>query len=386
MISEVENTAIAVNGLVKSFGAHRVLGKIDLKVRRGEFLTLVGPSGCGKSTLLRLIAGLETASEGDISIAGRDVTKAPPKQRDVAMVFQNYALYPHLTVAQNMSVPLRMRRLGRLQRLPLIGSLMPRASEKLASIKTEVEAVATSLAIEHLLARKPAQLSGGQRQRVALGRAIVRKPQVFLLDEPLSNLDAQLRVHMRSELVQLHRRLGVTLIYVTHDQAEAMTMSSRIAVMFAGQILQIGTPDAVYDNPDHLKVAQFISNPGLNTLPLALILGGPRGRQIDDSLGTIAASGSDLTVGFRPEACALAASAAVADLSGRVLLCERFGAEAFIHVLLHGAPAPVIVRVEPSQASVLLPEEVVHIQIDASKIFVFGQDGTRVRNQRRAAA
>ncbi|UIY32765.1 ABC transporter ATP-binding protein (plasmid) [Neorhizobium galegae] len=367
------------------FGAHRVLGKIDLKVRRGEFLTLVGPSGCGKSTLLRLIAGLETASEGDISIAGRDVTKAP-KQRDVAMVFQNYALYPHLTVAQNMSVPLRMRRLGRLQRFPLIGSLMPQASEKLASIKTEVEAAARSLAIEHLLARKPAQLSGGQRQRVALGRAIVRKPQVFLLDEPLSNLDAQLRVHMRSELVQLHRRLGVTLIYVTHDQAEAMTMSSRIAVMFAGQILQIGTPDAVYDNPDHLKVAQFISNPGLNTLPLALILGGPRGRQIDDSLGTIAASGSDLTVGFRPEACALAASAAVADLSGRVLLCERFGAEAFIHVLLHGASAPVIVRVEPSQASVLLPEDVVHIQIDASKIFVFGQDGTRVRDQRRAAA
>ncbi|WP_046637814.1 ABC transporter ATP-binding protein [Neorhizobium galegae] len=386
MISEVDNTAIDVNGLVKLFGAHRVLGKIDLKVRRGEFLTLVGPSGCGKSTLLRLIAGLETASEGDISIAGRDVTKAPPKQRDVAMVFQNYALYPHLTVAQNMSVPLRMRRLGRLQRLPLIGSLMPQASEKLASIKTEVEAAARSLAIEHLLARKPAQLSGGQRQRVALGRAIVRKPQVFLLDEPLSNLDAQLRVHMRSELVQLHRRLGVTLIYVTHDQAEAMTMSSRIAVMFAGQILQIGTPDAVYDNPDHLKVAQFISNPGLNTLPLALILGGPRGRQIDDSLWTIAASGSDLTVGFRPEACALAASAAVADLSGRVLLCERFGAEAFIHVLLHGASAPVIVRVEPSQASVLLPDEVVHIQIDASKIFVFGQDGTRVRDQRRAAA
>ncbi|CDZ68149.1 Sn-glycerol-3-phosphate import ATP-binding protein UgpC [Neorhizobium galegae bv. orientalis] len=386
MIREVDNTAIDVNGLVKSFGAHRVLGKIDLKVRRGEFLTLVGPSGCGKSTLLRLIAGLETASEGDISIAGRDVTRAPPKQRDVAMVFQNYALYPHLTVAQNMSVPLRMRRLGRLQRLPLIGSLMPQASEKLASIKAEVEAAARSLAIEHLLARKPAQLSGGQRQRVALGRAIVRKPQVFLLDEPLSNLDAQLRVHMRSELVQLHRRLGVTLIYVTHDQAEAMTMSSRIAVMFAGQILQIGTPDAVYDNPDHLKVAQFISNPGLNTLPLALLLGGPRGRQIGDGLGTIAASGSDLTVGFRPETCSLAASAAVADLSGRVLLCERFGAEAFIHVLLNGAPAPVIVRVEPSQASTLLPEEVVHIQIDASKIFVFGQDGTRVRDQRRAAA
>lgn len=382
MISEEDNIAIDIKGLVKSFDAHLVLGKIDLKVRHGEFLTLVGPSGCGKSTLLRLIAGLETASEGNISIAGRDVTRTPPKKRNVAMVFQNYALYPHLTVAQNMSVPLRMRRLGRLERLPFIGSMMPRVPEKLASIKTEVEAVSKSLAIEHLLERKPAQLSGGQRQRVALGRAIVRKPQVFLLDEPLSNLDAQLRVHMRSELVQLHRRLGVTLIYVTHDQAEAMTMSSRIAVMFAGQILQIGTPDAVYDNPDHLKVAQFISNPGLNTLPLALLLDGPWGRQVDDVLGTITASGSDFTVGFRPEACSFVASAAVADLSGRVLLCERFGAEAFIHVLLDDAPAPVIVRVEPSQASALFPEDVVHIRIDDSKIFVFEQGGARVRDQR----
>ncbi|MBZ9994292.1 ABC transporter ATP-binding protein [Mesorhizobium sp. BH1-1-4] len=385
MVGETDNTAIDANGLVKSFGAHQVLGEINLKVRPGEFLTLVGPSGCGKSTLLRLIAGLETATKGHISIGGRDVTKAPPKQRDVAMVFQNYALYPHLTVAQNIAVPLRMRRLGRLQRLPVIGSLMPGASEKLAEIRNEVEAAAKSLAIEHLLTRKPAQLSGGQRQRVALGRAIVRKPQVFLLDEPLSNLDAQLRVHMRSELVQLHRRLGVTLIYVTHDQAEAMTMSSRIAVMFAGKILQIGTPDAVYDNPDHLKVAQFISNPGLNTLPLAAILGGPRGRQIADGIGSIAASAPGMTVGFRPEACSLAASATNADLSGRVLLCERFGAEAFVHVMLDEARL-IIVRVEPHQAAVLSPDAVVNVQINPTQVFVFGADGLRVRDQRRAAA
>jgi multiple sugar transport system ATP-binding protein len=385
VISEADKTAIEVDGLVKSYGTQRVLGNIDLQVKPGEFLTLVGPSGCGKSTLLRLIAGLETASEGHISIAGREVTKAPPKQRDVAMVFQNYALYPHLTVEQNMSVPLRMRRLSRVQRLPFIGSLMPHASVKLAEIKSEVEAAAKSLAIDHLLARKPAQLSGGQRQRVALGRAIVRKPKVFLLDEPLSNLDAQLRVHMRSELVQLHRRLGVTLIYVTHDQAEAMTMSSRIAVMFAGQILQIGTPDAVYDNPDHLKVAQFISNPGLNTVPLISIINGPQGRHLADSVGFIAQNAAEMTVGFRPEGCSITTSAVQADFSGRVILTERFGAEAFVHVLLDDARS-IIVRVEPNQASTLSPDAVIHIQIDPAKLFIFGADGSRVRIQERVAA
>jgi len=381
-VSDINDGAIDARGLVKQFGGHRVVGPVDLSVRPGEFLTLVGPSGCGKSTLLRLIAGLETASEGSISIAGRTVTDDPPKERDVAMVFQNYALYPHLTVAQNMAVPLRMRRLSLPQRLPFVGSLLPRSAATLAEIDHDVEQVAKSLGIAQLLSRKPAQLSGGQRQRVALGRAIVRKPRVFLLDEPLSNLDAQLRVQMRSELVQLHRRLQVTLIYVTHDQAEAMTMSSRIAVMFAGNILQIGTPEAVYDDPDHLKVARFISNPGLNTMPFAAIANTQLGRQV----GAMATGSTECTIAFRPEACTAVSSADQTDLSGRVIFCERFGAEAFAHIAVDYLEHPIIARIEPAHATRLTCDQLVRLNLDISKLFLFGPDGLRLRPRRRAAA
>ncbi|WP_293402712.1 MULTISPECIES: ABC transporter ATP-binding protein [unclassified Neorhizobium] len=381
-MTDIDNAAIDATGLTKQFGGHRVLGPVDLSVRPGEFLTLVGPSGCGKSTLLRLIAGLETASEGSIRIAGRIVTDAPPRARDVAMVFQNYALYPHLTVAQNIAVPLRMRRLSLPQRLPVVGPLLPRSAATLSQINDDVEQTAKSLGIGHLLSRKPAQLSGGQRQRVALGRAIVRKPRVFLLDEPLSNLDAQLRVQMRSELVQLHRRLRVTLIYVTHDQAEAMTMSSRIAVMFAGEILQIGTPEAVYDDPDHLKVASFISNPGLNTLPFIAIAN----TQLGCQLGAMASASPDCTIAFRPEACATVSSGEQSDLSGRLIFCERFGAEAFAHIAVDYAEHPIIARVEPGNAARMSCDQLVHLSLDVSKLFLFGSDGSRLRHQRRAAA
>ncbi len=371
--------AIRLRGLEKRFGTHTVLKSIDLGVRPGEFLTLVGPSGCGKSTLLRLIAGLETPSAGDIAIGGNPVTSVPPKERDVAMVFQNYALYPHLTVKQNIAVPLRMRRLNQLQRLPLIGSMMPGAAGKLAAIEEDVRMAATSLAIDALLDRKPAQLSGGQRQRVALGRAIVRKPKVFLLDEPLSNLDAQLRVHMRSELVQLHRRLGVTMVYVTHDQAEAMTMSTRIAVMFGGEIVQLGSPDAVYDDPDHLKVAQFISTPTLNLLAHQTMLRSPRGAELARRLGGPSGIDSRWTIGFRPEGCALAMDAATADFRGEVLLCERFGAEAFVHVVLEGTGETVVVRVDPTAASAMRIGGPAAIMLDPSRVFVFDETGARRR-------
>jgi multiple sugar transport system ATP-binding protein len=381
-VTDIDNAAINAIGLVKRFGGQRVLGPVDLSVRPGEFLTLVGPSGCGKSTLLRLIAGLETASEGSIRIAGRTVTDAPPKERDIAMVFQNYALYPHLTVAQNMAVPLRMRRLSLPQRLPVVGRLLPRSATTLSQINHDVEQAAKSLGIGHLLSRKPAQLSGGQRQRVALGRAIVRKPRVFLLDEPLSNLDAQLRVQMRSELVQLHRRLRVTLIYVTHDQAEAMTMSSRIAVMFAGEILQIGTPEAVYDDPDHLKVASFISNPGLNTLPFAAIAN----TQLSRQLGAVASGSPGCTVAFRPEACAAVSVGEQSDLIGRLIFCERFGAEAFAHIAVECAEHPIIARIDPASAARMTCDQLVRLNLDASKLFLFGPDGSRLRHQRRAAA
>lgn len=381
-VSKNDIAAIEASGLGKRFGEHQILKGVNLSVRPGEFLTLVGPSGCGKSTLLRLIAGLEKASEGSVRISGQTVTDAPPKERDVAMVFQNYALYPHLTVAQNMAVPLRMRRLSRLQRLPAFGAFIPGTAAATAQISEDVTTAARSLGIEHLLGRKPAQLSGGQRQRVALGRAIVRKPRAFLLDEPLSNLDAQLRVRMRSELVQLHRSLGVTLIYVTHDQAEAMTMSSRIAVMFAGEILQIGAPDEVYDDPNHLKVARFISNPGLNLLPFAVLANTGWGRKT----GLSSFMTNDCTVGFRPEACTLASSGEPFDLEGRLIFCERSGAEAFAHIATDHTEMPVIARTEPALAAKMSPGQRTALRLDGDKLFVFASDGARMRVKVRAAA
>jgi multiple sugar transport system ATP-binding protein len=226
-----------------------VLKAVSLDVRDGEFLTLVGSSGCGKSTILRVIAGLESQDTGAVRIAGRSVDHLRPKQRNVAMVFQSYALYPHMSVKDNIAMPLIMQRLRLAERLPVIGRLSPRRAGVVEEIDGEVSAVARQLQIEQLLARKPSQLSGGQRQRVALGRAMVRRPDVFLMDEPLSNLDAKLRVHMRTELTDLHRRLGVTFVYVTHDQVEAMTMSDRVALMDEGRIVQLGAPADLYHDP-----------------------------------------------------------------------------------------------------------------------------------------
>ena len=227
---------VTIQAIDKSYGALAVLNGVDLEIADGEFVVLVGPSGCGKSTLLRIIAGLEQQSGGSILIDGKAVDKLHPSHRDIAMVFQSYALYPHLTVAENITVPLRMRRLSFAQRLPLLGRWIPGASEINAGISRDVNEAMETLAIAHLADRKPGQLSGGQRQRVAVGRAMVRQPQAFLMDEPLSNLDAELRVHMRAEITELHSRLATTFIYVTHDQAEAMTMADRIAVMICGRL------------------------------------------------------------------------------------------------------------------------------------------------------
>ena len=258
---------ITLKGVTKTYGSQSVLNDINLDIADGEFLTLVGPSGCGKSTTLRIIAGLETQSTGDVFIDGSTVNETRPSKRDLAMVFQSYALYPHLTVHQNLITPLKLRDLTALERVPLFGHLMPERSKKMSTISAEVHKVAEILKIEPLLDRKPGQLSGGQRQRVALGRAMVRNPAAFLMDEPLSNLDASLRVHMRAELSELHRELKATFIYVTHDQAEALTMSDRIAVMMDGDLLQLGPPDEVYENPTDIRVAEFIGSPKMNILP-----------------------------------------------------------------------------------------------------------------------
>ena len=246
-------SGIFLKKINKSFGNTLVLNNVDLEIYEGEFLTLVGPSGCGKSTLLRILAGLESSDSGEVFIGGADMTKVKPADRNLAMVFQSYALYPHLTVSENMLTPLKLRHLSTLERFPLIGPFISR--EKRNELTERVRKTAKILKLESFLKRKPGQLSGGQRQRAALGRAMVRNPVGFLMDEPLSNLDAALRVHMRSELSELHKALGSTFVYVTHDQAEALTMSNRLAVMMDGNILQLGKPREIYEKPSDIRVA-----------------------------------------------------------------------------------------------------------------------------------
>jgi multiple sugar transport system ATP-binding protein len=246
---------LEVDRLVKRFGAAEVLRGIDLAVEQGGFLVLVGPSGCGKSTLLNTIAGLEAISEGEIRIDGRRVNELHPKDRDIAMVFQSYALYPNMNVEQNISFGMEMRGVAKAER------------------DTAVQEVAALLQISQLLKRKPSQLSGGQRQRVAMGRALVRQPKIFLFDEPLSNLDAKLRVEMRTEIKKLHQRLGATIVYVTHDQIEAMTLASQIAVMRGGVLQQFGTPREVYEHPANTFVAGFMGSPSMNLIPATVVEG-----------------------------------------------------------------------------------------------------------------
>ncbi len=382
---------VVLTGIAKAFGRTRVLEDVDLSIEPGEFLTLVGPSGCGKSTLLRIIAGLEAADRGSVAIGSRTVDLLPPDQRDVAMVFQSYALYPHMTVAGNMATPLEMRRLTLAERLPLIRLLSPRRPRVMRGIMTEVRAVAETLQIAHLLDRKPAQLSGGQRQRVALGRAMVRRPRVFLMDEPLSNLDAALRVHMRTELAELHARLGITFIYVTHDQVEAMTMSSRVALMDQGRILQLGTPADLYDRPATLAVARFIGSPPINVIEGET--DGTGAVRIDGVRLPIAPgvpAGTRITVGIRPEALHPASPRHDGPvLRARLKRAENLGAEWMLHAMLAGAgDAKLVVRITAAEhdtaaAAGLLGEEIA-LAVAPSGTHLFGADGARIAVRRLA--
>ncbi|HVZ00929.1 MAG TPA: ATP-binding cassette domain-containing protein [Dongiaceae bacterium] len=276
-------TAVELRSVSKSFGHHLVCRDVNLSVREGEFVTLLGSSGCGKTTTLNMIAGLEDASAGDILMNGQRVNDLSPVQRDVAMVFQNYALYPHMTVAQNIGFTLKMRKLAPTE------------------IRTRVERVAQSLELSALLERLPAQLSGGQQQRVAIGRALVREPRVFLFDEPFSNLDAGLRVRMRVEVKELHQRLGVTSIFVTHDQEEAMSISDRIAVMNAGVVEQFGTPEEIYNQPATRYVASFIGSPRIELYAGTLEPGACRIGGVALPIGAMAAGDPEVEVGVRPE-------------------------------------------------------------------------------------
>ncbi len=366
--------AVELHGIGKGFGADDVLKNIDLTIRPGEFLSLVGMSGCGKSTLLRIIAGLEQPDRGTVLIGGEDVTKRDPSDRNLAMVFQSYALYPHMTVRQNIATPLRMRRLSLAARLPLVGG-MAASSHTLGEIDQAVAAAAALLQIDHLLDRKPAQLSGGQRQRVALARALVREPAAFLMDEPLSNLDAKLRAHMRDELAGLHRRLGATFIYVTHDQVEAMTMSDRIALMTEGRIEQLGTPDELYRQPATLTVARFIGTPSINLLPVEISAEGRVHAQGQDlGLAVADRKGDAATLGLRPEDL----HPVVDGLAVRIARSEMHGADRFVHChLLKDEAVRLTVRIHAGAALEADADGVLHLGFRRENAHLFGDDGLR---------
>jgi multiple sugar transport system ATP-binding protein len=325
--------------------------KLDLKIQDGEFLVVVGPSGCGKSTALRMLAGLEDVNDGRILIGDRDVTQVPPKDRDIAMVFQSYALYPHMTVADNMGFALKI------------------AGVSKDEIRKRVQDAAKILDLEPYLARKPKALSGGQRQRVAMGRAIVRKPQVFLMDEPLSNLDAKLRVQTRTQIASLQRRLGVTTVYVTHDQTEAMTMGDRVCVLKDGLLQQVGTPRDLYDHPDNVFVAGFMGSPAMNLLDLPVTDGGV---QLGDMVWPVdrsvlsAASAGKVTVGMRPEDLQLAEH----GLAVQVAMVEELGADAYIYGHAVGSDGlQIIARTDGRKPP--MKGETVHFSPKADHVHLF---------------
>ena len=337
----------------KSYGAVRVIENLNLAIDDGYFTVFVGPSGCGKSTLLRMIAGLEPITRGEIQIEGRRVNEAEPIERGVAMVFQNYALYPHMTVEQNIGFSLRMAGLTR------------------SEIAGRVAAAARTLQVEELLKRKPGQLSGGQRQRVAIGRAIVRDPEVFLFDEPLSNLDAELRVSMRVEIAKLHRQLGSTMIYVTHDQTEAMTLADKIVVMRAGKVEQAGTPDELYNDPANLFVAGFIGSPRMNFL---------RGKATSGSIvleagGTVAGMGNgDVQFGIRPEHFEIGGSDA--PLSATVDVVENLGGTRYVYATTGSSEALVV---EARDQAGIKAGDTIGLGFRRDRAMVFSPQGERLR-------
>ncbi|MFQ3452394.1 ABC transporter ATP-binding protein [Bradyrhizobium sp. UFLA01-814] len=374
--------ACSFQSITKSYGCVRVLRDVSLEIGDGEFLTLLGPSGCGKSTLLRVLAGLEVQDGGSVMIGGLLMDGLRPKRRDVAMVFQSYALYPHMTVADNMALPLRMRRLTAWQRLPVFRSLVPGTRRAGVEIAADVAKTADALGIGHLLLRKPRQLSGGQRQRVAVGRAMVRQPAVFLMDEPLSNLDAKLRVQMRAEIKELHRRLGVTFIYVTHDQAEAMTLSDRVAVMLDGELLQVAPPQEIYADPAERRVAEFIGSPNINMLD-----GIVRERGQVDVAGSALAievdrkPGEAVTLGIRPEAFHVTEAARPGSLTGSVRLVEHMGADLYVHLEMPGMTEPVIARLAAERATDIATGHTLHLNVRPDRVLLFAGDGSRIRSR-----
>ena len=357
--------SIQLNAVEKWFGDLQVIKGIDLFIEDGEFVVFVGPSGCGKSTLLRIIAGLEDASQGSVIIDDADVTGNLPSERGLAMVFQSYALYPHMDVAENIGFALKTAGITRTE------------------IKKRVDKVAGILKLESLLGRLPKQLSGGQRQRVAIGRAIVREPVGFLFDEPLSNLDAALRVNTRLEISRLHTQLGITTIYVTHDQVEAMTLADRIVVLDEGRVVQAGSPRELYNNPSSRFVAEFIGSPKMNILPCKakagqIVFDGltkymARDRFTNDSVLSVSSSAL-ASLGIRPENISLCAEGA-GHISGTIVVCEYLGSEQFAHIDC-GFQHMVTVRVNPDTD--LQVGSITGLSFNNEKLYIFDVNGARI--------
>jgi multiple sugar transport system ATP-binding protein len=353
------DTHVALTGIYKLFGSIAAVRDLNLEIRQGEFLVLVGPSGCGKTTTLRMLAGLERPTYGAITIGGKDVTRVASRDRNIALVFQSYALYPHMSVRENLAFGMKARH------------------EPRARIRTRVQEVAETLDITPLLERRPAALSGGQRQRVALGRALIREPEVFLMDEPLSNLDAALRVQMRAELARLHERLGITTVYVTHDQVEAMTMGDRIVLMRDGVLQQVDAPEALYARPANLFVAGFIGSPRMNLVPAAR--SSAAGAHAVDCLGTRFAlsaasrpkdSAHEVVLGLRPEDLRWARGGAAEGevrLAARVEVVEPLGSETLVTVAL--GEQRLVARFPPRSG--IAPGEQVELAFDPAHVHLF---------------
>ncbi|MCD2178704.1 ABC transporter ATP-binding protein [Rhizobium sp. C1] len=356
---ERTGAGVRLENIRKTFGALDVIHGIDLEIRGGEFIVFVGPSGCGKSTLLRMIAGLEDVSDGEISIGDRDVTYLDPSERGIAMVFQSYALYPHMTVRENLGFGLKM------------------AGTPADEIARRVDAAADILKITHLQERRPGQLSGGQRQRVAIGRAIVREPDVFLFDEPLSNLDAELRVSMRVEIAKLHRTLGNTMIYVTHDQTEAMTLASRIVILHDGRIEQVGTPREVYEDPDNIFVAGFIGSPRINLIEGVWQADGTA-RFAETELPVSVAmrpAGEKLVIGIRAENLLVVENRPSA-LKAVIDFAEYLGGTRYLYCALSDGQSLVV---EDRSGRDYASGDTIFLSPSEGKTFCFGADGLRIR-------
>ena len=352
---------VKLAGVGKAYGDVKILKGIDLHIRDGEFMVFVGPSGCGKSTLLRTIAGLEDITEGTLSIGGRVVNDVPPAERGIAMVFQSYALYPHMNLFDNMAFGLKLAKVPE------------------AEIKDAVTKAARLLHIEHLLERKPKDLSGGQRQRVAIGRAIVRRPQVFLFDEPLSNLDAALRVQMRIELARLHQELGTTMVYVTHDQVEAMTLGQRIAVFNGGRLEQVGAPLELFERPGNRFVAGFLGSPRMNFIAAEPVPGAGPGTRLRSAAGELEVAHkveAACVMGVRPEDLRIVPRGQ--GLAARVDLVEHLGDLVIAYATLAGSGEAIAVKQLPGQALPQAGSEVA-LMPEPGKLHLFGSDGRALR-------